>query len=251
LHDYVHRKYGHVISERDYGNPWEKKTMIAQSGPIPVSQLEKISVGVDLATDKVIFDLYQKLQKREVTRPKDKNIDVLFRGSVTRDTIVYHLRGSVEPILRKMEGKYRIVIPDRRVSRDEYYLEMLRSRICISPFGYGEICWRDYESVLCQSLLVKPDMSHVETFPNIFQPFTTYVPVKWDFSDLNEKCEYYLNNENERCRIVANAYKCLDEFYRNRGFIENMSQILGVSQIRVRTLQGNRVKELRDNGLKW
>ena len=43
---------------------------------------------------------------------------------------------------------------------------MRHSRICISPFGYGEICWRDFEAILCGCLVVKPDMSHVETNPS-------------------------------------------------------------------------------------
>jgi hypothetical protein len=224
LHDYVHRKYGHVITTRDFGNPWEKPTMITHSGPVPISQINKIFVGAGLATDEYIFNLYRKFKVKKFDQLRD--IDVLFRGSLPKGTIVYHLRGGIEPILRELEGVYRIIIPDRRVSRDEYYSEMLRSRICVSPFGYGEICWRDYESILCQSLLIKPDMSHVQTLPNIFQPFTTYVPVKWDFSDLKEKCEHYLSNENERLRIVQNAYECLDEFYRCEGFVKNMAEIM-------------------------
>jgi hypothetical protein len=73
-------------------------------------------------------------------------------------------------------------------------------------------------------------MGHVETNPDIFKPYETYVPVKWDFSDLEEKCTYYLTNESERERLVTQAFKVLDEFYKSAGFIKSVSKMLnGVS----------------------
>jgi hypothetical protein len=224
LHDYVHRKYSYVFTTRDYGNPWEKQLMISESGPVPAEYLDKIVLGVDLAGDDVIWNLYNKVKNAKEIVPKE--FDIIFRGSVTKGTIVYHLRGGIEPVLREMDGLFRIIIPTKRVPRDEYYREMMRSRICISPFGYGEICWRDYEAVLCRSLLIKPNMDHVETYPDVFQPYKTYVPVEWDFSDLREKCEYYLNHDTERERIVEAAYGVLDEFYRTEGFVNATAMLI-------------------------
>lgn len=224
LHDYVHTKYNYVLTPRDYGNPWEKQLMISESGPIAPEHLDKIVVGADLAGDDVISFLYKKVRGAQENMTKD--YDIIFRGSVTKGTIVYHLRGAIEPILREMEHDFCVIIPNQRVPRDEYYREMMRSKICVSPFGYGEICWRDYEAVLCRSLLIKPNMDHVETTPNIFQKYKTYVPVQWDFSDLREKCEYYLKNDKERQTIVENAYKVMDEFYNGDGFVKSISAIV-------------------------
>ena len=119
-----------------------------------------------------------------------------------------------------------MITPNKRVTLEEYYQEMTSSKICISPFGYGEICWRDFEAMLCGCLVIKPDMSHVETNPDIFKPFKTYVPVEWDFSDLEDKCIYYLTHEGERQRIVTDALKNLDEFYKNDGFIKYVFRML-------------------------
>ena len=149
----------------------------------------------------------------------------MFRGSVPKDWI-YFLRKDIEPALRRLKGSYRVAFPDKRVSAEEYYQEMMKSKICISPFGYGEICWRDFEAILCGALLVKPDMSHVETYPDIFEPYRTYVPVQWDFSDLEDKCEYYLTREDDRRRIVSNAFNVLDKFYRCYGFMKPLASIL-------------------------
>jgi hypothetical protein len=134
----------------------------------------------------------------------------------------------VEPNLRRMDGAFKVLIPNQRVTPEAYLTEMLRSRICISPFGYGEICWRDFEAILCDCLLVKPDMGHVETCPDIFRPYETYVPVKWDLSDLAETCTWYLEHEEARHRIVANARATLESFYEDgKGFINQLGQLLG------------------------
>ena len=92
------------------------------------------------------------------------------------------------------------------VAQRQYNYEVQNSRIVLSPFGWGELCFRDYEAVQSGALLVKPDMSHLETWPDIFMPGETYVPIAWDGSDVIEKCEYYLTHETERRRIAENAY---------------------------------------------
>ena len=91
--------------------------------------------------------------------------------------------------------------------------------------GYGEVCWRDFEAILYGSLLVKPDMSHVETTPQIFEPFKTYVPVTWDFSDIDEKISYYLDNEDISQTIVENAYKTLHNYIHNGGILDQYARL--------------------------
>jgi hypothetical protein len=108
----------------------------------------------------------------------------------------------------------------------EYISELSQAKICFSPFGYGEVCWRDYEAVMLGALLVKPDMSHIETIPDVFIPDQTYVPVKWDYSDLDEKIDYYLSHENELNEIVQNAYRLIHEYCMRGSFIEQFSPIL-------------------------
>lgn len=86
----------------------------------------------------------------------------------------------------------------QRVPIDQYYQLMSRSKIVVAPFGYGEMAPRDIESAMVGSILIKPDMSHIQTNPNIFIPNKTYVPVKWDFSDMNEKILELLENYDEK-----------------------------------------------------
>ena len=85
-----------------------------------------------------------------------------------------------------------------RVSREEYFKELFNSKLCFSPFGYGEVCWRDFEAMFTGSLLLKPDMSHLDCYPEVFLPYETYIPLAWDLSDFDEKVDHYLNHPAQR-----------------------------------------------------
>ena len=88
---------------------------------------------------------------------------------------------------------------------------MSLSKFGLSPFGWGEIGARDFEVFINGSLLIKPDMSHLETFPNFFKPMKTYIPVAWNFEDLEDKILDLLDSEEKRKEIASNG----QDFYRS------------------------------------
>jgi hypothetical protein len=115
-----------------------------------------------------------------------------------------------------------------RVSRQRYLLEMGLSRIVVSPFGWGEVCFRDYEAVASGALLVKPSMDHLVTSPPIYQANETYVPVSWDLSDLADKVEHYLSHPAESIAIIRNAQRVLSNYYERGGFVADVKRTLDV-----------------------
>jgi hypothetical protein len=50
----------------------------------------------------------------------------------------------------------------------------------ISPFGHGEMTYRDFEVAWFGSLLFKPSVEHLYTFPNVLTPWETYIPLSWN-----------------------------------------------------------------------
>lgn len=214
LTDYVARVHGWSFAE----------DIIPNSDLVPDARMSKIFLGYNIALDDKITALFRS------TRPAladEKNTDVMCRAACAPDSWIFPLRGKISEALAPLAQRgYRILMPDQRVGQQIYYDEMRRSRICVSPFGYGEVCWRDFETVLMGSLLVKPDMGHVRTEPDIFVPGETYVPVRWDFSDLAETCEYYLADSEARKRITIRAYQVLSEYYSRGGFLECFRKLL-------------------------
>jgi hypothetical protein len=82
--------------------------------------------------------------------------------------------------------------------REEYLEELRHARIGISPFGYGEVCFRDFEVILAGAALVKPDMSHLETWPPLYVEGEGYAAHRWDASDLAEVVERLLSGDSWR-----------------------------------------------------
>ncbi len=139
-------------------------------------------------------------------------IDVNARlGNPGHPTIAFHRR-HLGGLLREAAERRGWSLVADRVPIRRYFADMERSRITFSPFGWGELCFRDFEAVRAGSLLLKPDMSHLATWPDIYLPGETYVPVAWDGSDLEEKIAYYLGRPAEGRRIAENAF----EVYRRQ-----------------------------------
>jgi hypothetical protein len=214
LTDYVSRTHG--ISFAD--------NFIPHSSTVQQSQLSKIILGYNIALDDKITDLFRNTSPAS---PSEKTVDVMCRAACKPDLWIYPLRGWISDALAPLTTQgYKVLVPNQRVDQQGYYQEMRSSRICISPFGYGELCWRDFETVLMGSLLVKPDMGHIRTEPNIFIPGETYVPVRWDFSDLSEVCARYLADDEARTAITERAYQVLSEYYSSFGFLKRFRAIL-------------------------
>ena len=92
-----------------------------------------------------------------------------------------------------------------RVSQQEYYERMLNSKIIVAPYGYGEMAPRDLEAAMFGCVLIKPDMSYIDTIPNVFESDKTYVSCKHDFSDLEEKIEMILLNYEDYYEMINAA----------------------------------------------
>jgi|GEM_PF-1438159 len=150
----------------------------------------------------------------------------LFRRKKERPEWYIQHRTKTMDILKALSSKFKIVATDSFLPAMKYTNELKKSKICVSPFGFGEVCWRDFESIICGCLLIKPRMGHLITSPNIYLDNETYVPVKWDQSDLKEKIEYYLNNEKERLEIINRAWETFISYYQHKIFVENFEAIL-------------------------
>ena len=92
------------------------------------------------------------------------------------------------------------------IPRARFMAELQASKLCFSPFGYGELCWRDLEAIHAGAVLLKPDMGHLDSTPNLYEDGETYVALRWDFSDLADKAAALLADPDRRAHIARTAY---------------------------------------------
>lgn len=201
--DHFHNKYG-VIDTGEYSDPvanpedLKKLTLLWNSS---LADYRWLGPYRSIAYDKFpIRPLLSFPSKPSFTSARSSRpIDVTCRVGTNyhRKSISFHR----EKVLKTISS----YVQPGKLSRRPYLRELTQNKISVSPFGYGETTLRDFETMLSGAMLMKPDMTHAETWPNLYQAEETYVPFSWDLEDLPEKIEQYLSDDYERLRIAEQA----------------------------------------------
>jgi len=246
---YLHSYYG----SRIFTDYYHKKFNITDHDPFPeylsyipkADQLDKISVHWNSALadygiwgDRLLGDKIFKLRRFlpiPYTYPykwyfPQKKRPLLFScrigTSYKRNTIAFQ-RKEVDRIVFQ---KYEKNKSTKKISRLKYMHELAQSQSVFSPFGFGEICYRDFEIFICGAACIKPEMDHMETWPDLWIKNKTYIPFKWDFSDLDELIFSLEDKKHQMIEIAENAqlkyykYLCTKEGYNQ--FCEHFVRIL-------------------------
>ena len=100
----------------------------------------------------------------------------------------------------------------------EYIQSLYQSKMALSPFGQGEVCYRDFEIPEFGVAMIKPNMDIVNTNPNPYIANETYIPVDLDWKNLNEIVIKMLDNPDKIEYIVNNSRKVYDELYSAHNF---------------------------------
>ncbi|WP_127110487.1 glycosyltransferase [Pararhodobacter zhoushanensis] len=206
LTDYFNRRYGINEAEQRY--------------EIPPGFLDKLVLGPSFLTAPGILPALTGRRPRGA-RP----IDLHGRFAVGGTPWYAGMRGEAEAALERLDGLS--VLKGEGVPLPRFMVEMSRSKLGFSPFGYGEVCWRDYESIMAGAVLLKPDMRHIETAPDIFEPWETYVPVAWDLSDFEAVTRRVCADDALRERIAAKAFDRLHDWLLSDAFARTMAPLFG------------------------
>jgi hypothetical protein len=129
------------------------------------------------------FDRCAALASGPFDPEADRPIDVFCAGMVYygNPAVTHHRHQALAKLgefrdLRVLLGRGRVFTPD-------CYADVLRhSRICVSPWGWGETTIRDYEAVFAGCVVIKPRTDFITCRPCFDERH--YVPCATDFSDL-------------------------------------------------------------------
>jgi Glycosyl transferases group 1 len=192
-----------------------------QDKPIDAAFLPKVHIGNNFGLSRKISPFFLRAKPMSQHRGIDLHARIAVKGTPWYQGMRQEAFDAVAALPPQVS-----VVRDGRVSNVEFFCELLNSKLCFSPFGYGEVCWRDYEALACGSLLLKPEVSHLRVTPDIYQPFATYVPLAWDFSDLGKMVAHYLSNEQERQAIVDAGFQTMREWIVKERFVEDVRRWL-------------------------
>ena len=150
---------------------------------------------------------WTRYSKKTIPIRASRDIDVAYRilnrQAVTAVSYQRHETGKLLSEIASA-GKY-CISPNGRIPFNKYIKEAGMAKVMPSPFGNGEICFRDFECFFAGAALFKPDMGHLETWPDIYQPNSTYVPYAWDFADFEERLFDLLESPEKRIRIAQSG----------------------------------------------
>jgi hypothetical protein len=154
------------------------------------------------------FLIRSPLRFRKPTRRRPIDVSCRMNTSYAHNTVAFQRRK-----MASLLSRHRRV---DRISKLAYLRELARSKIVASPFGYSEINYKDFETFLAGAVLLKPDMSHLDTFPDIYASDETYVAHDWMLLDVVDRVEQLLSNENLRLSIARNGQQRYRESIASR-----------------------------------
>lgn len=127
--------------------------------------------------------------------------------------------------LDRLDGTYNVV--SGRLLPDDYNIALRKSKCAVSPFGMGEICFRDFETWNMGCILIKPFMDNVITYPNPYIDRETYFACNNNWDDLNEIIDVVLSlNNNDVKDINNNVRKTIIDMYSPQNFVTHFYNIL-------------------------
>jgi hypothetical protein len=142
-----------------------------------------------------------------------KVFDTHFRGSGWSKVAGYQ-RSKCRSLL---EGRSDINCPDvsQKVPYKIYQQEIQNTKTVISPFGWGEICTRDFEAFVYGATLIKPSMEHSVTYPNFYVENETYIPLDWNFDNFFSTLESIKEQKNLYKEIARNGANKFQYYRKN------------------------------------
>lgn len=149
-----------------------------------------------------------------------RDIDLLglFGTNYKSVTISHQRKMGIALLEKNIRGN--VLIGNARLSRSDYWAALRRSKIVLSLFGWGEICFREMEGFVSGAAILMPSVEHLETWPNYYLPHKTYYPIDWDLEGLMDAYTHLLHNDDERIFIAREGLRTFMHYWSEEGKAE-------------------------------
>ena len=155
-------------------------------------------------------DMDEYLKFKPINKNKDVDVCAIYQtnmhycedhGVRNDDHYSAHRQGCWDALSDKFISK------KDKLPFNEYIDTLYNSKVAISPFGMGEVCFREFECMQYGTIVIKPDQSRLITKPDVYVENETYIPCKLDWSDINEKVQYVIDNFDELNEKINNGFR--------------------------------------------
>ena len=232
--DFYHKKFNiedkQVYKQTKLENKFKKKIILGWNiGVAQIFDYSKYS-RIDYWKEYLKFRFLNKknfeLALNFSNNSKKINLICLMNKDFKRETISFQRKKIYEFI---ENSEYENCIYNKRLNKKEYLKNLKNAKISLGSYGWGEICYREFEAVRCGASFITADMSNIDTWPNIYFKNETYLSYNLDFSDISEAIKELLNNHELRTKFVKNSQEILRNTHNSTGkkyFINKLTEIL-------------------------
>ncbi len=176
--------------------------------------LRKLLTGFTLAT----YPRLKRIARRRWKPKAPRAIDVSFVGKATHDVpeIARHrLRAAAMLDELGRSGRFEVHVKLTKADggpgypKKQFYRVLAESKVAISPWGFGEVCIRDFEAILAGCVMIKPDMGHALTDPLVYRKGETYLACRRDFADVPDLVADVVNRWEHFRDMRQHAYEAV------------------------------------------
>ena len=147
--------------------------------------------------------------------------------SESKKKSIFFQRYFVTDFLRK---KYSLDNVEKRINHKNYLEKLNKAKISVGSFGWGEICYREFEATFMGACIIYPNISYIKTWPNIYINNQTCLTYDLNFENLEEKINKVLINDKLRKELVYNAQKVLDNVLKEDGLTYMLNFLSNVTK---------------------
>ncbi len=163
---------------------------------------------------------FQKKDFKKSLKMNSQNIrenDIFIKSNLrlnSKKKSIFFQRYLVSKILNE---KYGLKDIEKRINHKKYLKSLANSKVSVGSFGWGEICYREFEAVTMGACVIFPDISYIKTWPNIYKNNENCLMYDFDLQNLEEKINEVLTNEKLRINLVKNSQNELQNVYKETG----------------------------------
>lgn len=175
-------------------------------------EYDKISCGPTLIHYKMHDRLFDFIRRNPIKPWNERRTDMFFAGTTVYGKgtsqcgkILTSHRAKCLDVMRKIKGKNILMADSTKYPIEEYYSLMNDTKFAISPWGWGDVCHRDYEALVLGCELVRPKLEYeIRSYCNIGQYGLFVSP---DFSDIETIFDAVKTKDNINCDALYGSIR--------------------------------------------